>query len=374
MSRAFRIQCIIFDWLVGFQSDDLIAAYGDEMRSVFQEELHDAWKESTSAVLKVWSDAIIETIALALPRILAHVRPILAATGLASVLTLGSALGFCTLKTTPAVHACPLEQTTSTASETKTGGNLIQLSNGHHMFLECSGDANATPTVILANGRGLGTASSWSMVQKKVDASIRVCSYDAMGAGQSDPVKENPQFRPIDQVVEDMHGLFQAAGLRPPYVLVGTSDGAILTRRYQRQYTREVVGLVFVDSSHEEMQWRDAAIAPQFEPNWNNPSFLRENGFLPNHQKLTWRADIPLIVLERSEKAPLSAFRGLTQQQVDAINAQWHDYQVDLAGRSTYGQLRIVSNSGHRMYLDRPDAIADAIKEVVRQVRSAGRR
>ena len=127
-------------------------------------------------------------------------------------------------------------------------------------------------------------------------------------------------------------------------MLVETSDGALLTRRYQRQYMREVVGLVFVDSSHEEMQWREAAIAPQFEPNWNNPSFLRENGFLPNHQKLTWRADIPLIVLERSEKASLSAFQGLTQQQVDAINAQWHDYQIAFEVRAAQGSFQLRSS------------------------------
>jgi len=191
-----------------------------------------------------------------------------------------------------------------------------------------------------------------------------------MGAGKSDHVQGNPQFRPIDQVVADMHGLFQAAGLKLPYVLVGASDGALLARRYQRQYSSEIAGLVFVDSSHEEMQWGEAVIAPQFDPNWNNSAFLQNNGFLPDHQKLTWHADIPLIVLERSEKAPLSAFQGLTQKQVDAINALWHDYQVDLAGRSKFGQLRIVANSGHRMHMDRPDAIADAIRDVVTQVRS----
>jgi pimeloyl-ACP methyl ester carboxylesterase len=238
------------------------------------------------------------------------------------------------------------------------------------MLLECSGNANAKPTLILANGRGLGTADSWARVQHKVDPSIRVCSYDAMGAGQSDHVQGNPQFRPIAQVVEDMRGLFQAAALKEPYVLVGASDGALLTRRYQQEYVDEVAALVFVDSSHEEMQWREPAIAPQFDPNWNDQEFLRNNGFLPNQQKLTWHADIPLIVLERSEKAPLSAFQGLTQQQVDAINALWHGYQVDLARRSKFGQLRIVANSGHRMHMDRPDAIAEAIQDTVRQVRS----
>jgi pimeloyl-ACP methyl ester carboxylesterase len=241
------------------------------------------------------------------------------------------------------------------------------------MFLECSGDSNAVPTVILATGRGLGTAEAWALVQQKVPPSIRTCSYDAIGAGRSDRVQENPQFRPIEQVVSEMHGLFQAARLEQPYVLVGASAGGILVRRYQQEHPQEVAGLVFVDSSHEEMEWRDAAISPQIDPNWNNPAFLRDNGFLPDHQKLTWHADIPLIDLERSEKVPHSAFPNLTQQQVDAINNEWHNFQIDLASRSKYGEYRLVAGSGHLMHRQKPEAIADAIRDVVKQVRSESR-
>jgi pimeloyl-ACP methyl ester carboxylesterase len=132
-------------------------------------------------------------------------------------------------------------------------------------------------------------------------------------------------------------------------------------------YPREVTGLVFADSSHEEMEWRDAAVAPQLDANWNNPVFLQNNGFLPDHKKLTWRANIPLIVLERSEKAPASAFPGLTQEQVDEINLLWHDFQVDLSKRSKLGQLRVIPNSGHFVHMDQPEAIADAIRDVVQR-------
>jgi len=142
-----------------------------------------------------------------------------------------------------------------------------------------------------------------------------------------------------------------------------------LVRRYQQKYSHEVAGLVFVDSSHEEMEWRDAAISTQIDPNWNNPVFLRDNGFLPDHQKLTWHADIPLIDLERSEKAPLSSFPGLTQQQVDAINSEWHNFQVDLAGRSKYGEYRLVAGSGHLMHRQKPDAIAQAVEDVIGEVK-----
>jgi pimeloyl-ACP methyl ester carboxylesterase len=340
------------------------------MRRVFRDELSDAWQKGPSATLRIWSDILAETIALTAPRYTARLRILFAAAVLASGLTIGTALGFCSLESSPVVHACAQGQSRSQGSvQSDTSGSLVQLSSGHRMFLECSGDSNA-PTVILANGRGLGTADAWALVQQKVPAWIRTCSYDAIGAGRSDHVQEPPQFRPIEQVVSEMHDLFGAGKLKQPYVLVGASAGGILVRRYQQKYPDEVGGLVFVDSSHEEMEWRDAAISKQIDPNWNNPVFLRDNGFLPDHQRLTWHADIPLIDLERSEKVPLSAFPGLTQEQVDAINSEWHEFQVDLAKRSKYGEYRLVASSGHMIPRQKPEAIADAIRDVVKQVRS----
>jgi pimeloyl-ACP methyl ester carboxylesterase len=282
-------------------------------------------------------------------------------------------MGVQCIEISPVVHARSQQESLPPANPSSTtSGSLVQLADGHKMFLQCSGDRNSGPTVILATGRGLGTAESWSLVQQKLAASIRSCSYDAMGAGRSDHIP-NPQSRPIDQVVSDMHELFEAAHLQKPYVLVGASAGGILIRRYQQQYPSEVTGLVFVDSAHEEMEWRDAAISKQLDPDWNNPVSLRQNGFLPDHQRLTWHADIPLIVLERTELPPCSAFPGFSQQQCDAMNSEWHNFQVDLSQRSKYGQLRSVPGAGHLMHRQRPDAIADAISDVVKESRTASR-
>ena len=368
MSRLDRTHCCFFDCLLRFQSDDLLARYGDEIRSVFRDQLSDAWHGGPTAILRVWSDILAETIALTIPRYAARLRLLFAASVLAGGLTVGTALGFCTIGTSPIVHACSqVEPDPRGSSQTGTSGGLVQLPNGHRMFLECSGDPNAGPTVILANGRGLGTADAWALVQQKMPPAIRTCSYDAIGAGRSDKFQESHS---IDQVVSEMHDLFQAARLKQPYVLAGASAGGVLVRRYQQKYSHQVGGLVFVDSAHEEMEWRDAAISKQFDPDWNNPVSLEENGFLPHNQRLAWHANIPLIVLERTERAPCSAFPGLNKQQCDAINDEWHNFQVDLARRSKYGQLRLVVGSGHFMHQQRPDAIADAVQDVVQQIRS----
>jgi len=376
MNHLKQLHCFLFDRLLMLQSDDLIAHYGDEMRLAFRDELDRARQQGTSEILRVWCEVLREAVVLSAPRCLERAQLVLTAAIVASALTIGTALGFCTVGGSSIVRACSREQSVSQApSPHENQGGLVQLPKGQHMFLECSGDQDAIPTVILATGRGLGTAGAWAKVQERVNPAIRVCSYDAFGAGRSDhlPNDAHPERRPIDKVIADDHALFEAAHLKQPYILVGASDGGILLRRYQQAYPHEIAGFVFVDSAHEEQEWRMAAISNQLDPNWNNPLFLQENGFLPDHQKLAWHADIPLIVLERTEKAPASAFPMLNQQQLDALNVEWHDHQVDLAKRSRYGQLRAIPDSGHFMHQQRPDAVADAIQEVVHQVRAKAR-
>ena len=76
------------------------------------------------------------------------------------------------------------------------------------MFLECTGQRGAGPTVILATGPWDWWRPGWALVQSSVSEFARVCSYDPLGAGESDRV---PGSHPVSEVVENMHDLFRAA-------------------------------------------------------------------------------------------------------------------------------------------------------------------
>ena len=246
-------------------------------------------------------------------------------------------------------------------------GKLVPISHGHRMFLECTGESHAAPTVILATGRGTGSYQGWALVQSRVSEFARVCSYDPLGAGESDHV---PGSHPVSEVVENMHDLFHSAQIPTPFILVGNSLGGVLVRQYEEQYPSEVAGFVFVDSAHEEMEWRDAAISSSFDPAWSNPQYLQENGLFPPKRHLAWHDDVPMIILERTELPPCSAFPGLTQAQCDQINRAWHDFQVDLSRRSRYGQLRPITGSGHLMQQQKPEAVSQAVSDVINEVNS----
>jgi pimeloyl-ACP methyl ester carboxylesterase len=58
----------------------------------------------------------------------------------------------------------------------------------------------------------------------------------------------------MKQLVYELHTALMKAGIKGPYVLVGQSIGGLLVRTLASQYTKEVSGVVLVDSTHEDTQ------------------------------------------------------------------------------------------------------------------------
>src|SRR5262245_46531354 len=71
--------------------------------------------------------------------------------------------------------------------------------------------------------------------------------------GRSDPV---PQPRTTRDKVADLHTLLRAADISGPYVLVAHSAGGLVVRLYASMYPDEVVGMVLLDSTHEDVWLR----------------------------------------------------------------------------------------------------------------------
>ena len=96
-------------------------------------------------------------------------------------------------------------------------------------------------------------SAAWLEVQDALAAHTAVCVYDRPGLGWSDPVAAWPSAAGM---ARDLHGLLEAAGVAPPFVLAGHSMGGLVARMFTHQYPYEVAGLALVDSSHPEQSRR----------------------------------------------------------------------------------------------------------------------
>jgi pimeloyl-ACP methyl ester carboxylesterase len=237
---------------------------------------------------------------------------------------------------------------------------------GLKIHIQCEGDRKTgAPLVLLEAGAG-NSARTWRDVFAPIAQFARVCAYDRPGLGTSE---QTPQPRlPLD-ITATLHALLDAAGERAPYVMVGHSWGGEIVRLYAMQYPAEVVGLVLIDSSHEEQVKRFAAIAPA-APTGNGSRFGVAPPAPPPEQanletmgaelsKQPWHADIPLVVLTRTPAA---------DPQADPRGEVWQELQRELATRSPQGEQIVAPKSGHYIQNDEPSLVIDAVRRVVRKL------
>lgn len=126
-------------------------------------------------------------------------------------------------------------------------GRLVDI-GGYRMHLLCTGAAVPHRATVVLSAGGGDFAVDWSLVQRALSDSVRVCSYDRPGYGWSDP---GPEPRTFGQEAFDLHAALERAGEHSPYVVVGHSLGAFVVRTFAARYRNEVAGMVLVGPTNE---------------------------------------------------------------------------------------------------------------------------
>lgn len=234
--------------------------------------------------------------------------------------------------------------------------NMVAVDGGRRLNLYCAGEGS--PTVVLEAGQGWPIAA-WGYVQPVVAKRLRTCSYDRAGIGFSDG--SNRPSTSAD-VVDDLHHLLGAAGIKPPYVMVGHSLGGLFVRLYADTYPQDVVGLVLVDPAVENQtetfrkidlqhrsvaQWRVDTIEPDIA-NARNCVAAAEGDLVPGsdafkrcvtesfpHPQLSNAVDTAMQNNEATLKGRQADFSE-TENQFDASADQVR------ASRHSYGDLPLI--------------------------------
>jgi len=280
-------------------------------------------------------------------------------------------------------------------------GKLFDV-GGYSMHIHCIGQG--IPAVILDSGLG-DSYLSYHKVQPQIAQFARVCSYDRAGIGYSD---SSSKSRTSKIMAEELQALLRAAGIAPPYILVGHSLGGYTVRLYASLYPSQVVGMALIDASHPDQENRFSPELKNMEGTW-----LREAEFLAYTMPLgiprlmglcdddpaqraaecNWHTaregvaelkafpesaaqtaatsslgDMPLAVLSHDPDKPSAE---LPPDLSKPTNDAWEKMQEELSHLSTRGTQTIAKNSAHYIQIDRFDVVIEAIRRVVEQARAA---
>jgi pimeloyl-ACP methyl ester carboxylesterase len=246
--------------------------------------------------------------------------------------------------------------------------------------------------------------------------------YDRPGLDWSDAVARWPS---AEALARELHDLLQAAGVAPPYVVVGHSIGGLIARMFTHLYPGEVRGMALIDSSHPQQHrrlphiwWFDgpfgilALVAVDFawplglrrlrnrltsKPGFGEAAAASASApvggddlLLPSRnrraedkEQLALRSvgravdaipgdlgDLPLAVVTSSDLDPNLTEGGEAQRKRRTFYPYWLPLQEELAALSRNSEHIVAPHAGHHVQWDDPDLVAKAITDVVQRARS----
>jgi pimeloyl-ACP methyl ester carboxylesterase len=294
-------------------------------------------------------------------------------------------------------------------------GHHIEAEN-HRLWLHQSGEGQPAVTFV-AGGGAMGL--DYLLAQQQVAELTSCIIYDRAGTGWSDDV-DLP--RTAEEVTRELHQLLHLVATGPPHILVGHSLGGAYVYRYAQRFPTEVAGLLLVEPAHpdwdsympehlklaanqtadmaipdfsEELvalargqfeggmfdafpaQIRELLIARHLSPDrllvgikeglnvLSVMEELRTGGPLP---------DVPLIVLSGTAIGPEQTVFQTEDNLREQIAGSQRLFD-DIAASVSDGQHRSLPDASHvSLPMTRPDAIADAVKDLLHVVRAAGSR
>jgi pimeloyl-ACP methyl ester carboxylesterase len=179
------------------------------------------------------------------------------------------------------------------------------------------------------------------------------------------------------QIIKELRTLLANAGITGPYVLVAHSFGGMYAILYANKYSTDIVGMVLVDSSHEDQTARyEAIMTPEQvgqsrERRAKNAEGVDTDAIREEVKASRWRTSIPLYVLVHGRVTPDMIPPGWSSEQMAKRQQVWRELQADLARRSSNSRMVIAEKSGHYIQDDQPELVIDAIKQVVVSARKS---
>ncbi len=290
---------------------------------------------------------------------------------------------------------------TGQASTSPDVSGPVDLGGGRTVYLQCRGSGDRT--VVLLSGLG-NAGDIWEVADAHppavfagVAAFARVCTYDRPGSyvttrpqGDGRVLVDSaadvtgargslvaPMPRTGSEVVGELHQLLGAAGVAPPYVLVGHSLGGLFTVLYARTYPAEVSGIVLVDPTTPTLQdalpaavWAGIGRAigdpgPSIVPGYVNESYRLDETVAQLASRPALPAAVPVTDLIKTLPEPLPdpLPAGASTADLDEIQRVSPAAQAAWVSSMPGGGVLIpVPQTTHYLQNQRPDVVVAAVR------------
>ena len=234
---------------------------------------------------------------------------------------------------------------------------------GRHFKAQCAGSG---PSVIMVADYGRPMDDAWGKIPQTLATSSRICVYDRLGVGRSDPPPDRQTFATL---ADDLDGVISALGLTRPVVVMGHAMGAPIVLSWvsrHRADARAVVVLNPIPPGYFGPAGALVKLLPPKDPGdpelgnvwndidtFNNPATNKES--LDPNSWATY-AQLP------TTSTPL---HDLIEAQVQSWPAAVDSRKVDAAWRQYQRRLLAMSSPSEMLTVPTPDDWPAMIKSTL---------
>jgi len=246
--------------------------------------------------------------------------------------------------------------------------------DGYRLSYVCAG--KGSPAIFLETPSGLTAEQSFSPIFDDIAATNRVCRFDRLGLGNSDPVPAG-----LNQTVSDYaHELRELIKLQSPddeVVLVGYSFGGLVARYYAAYYPEHVKGLLLIDAAHEN--WIREMKEQMSAADWQKMQDILD-WFLENRGHNYWDSQfeidgappldqqLPIRIISRGKDFQRIRAAEISEEGFRIYNDLHNKYQKAQESLSEETSRVIAENSEHFIPESEPDLVLSELRLLLSQI------
>lgn len=224
---------------------------------------------------------------------------------------------------------------------------------------------SGTPAIVLQAGLQDGK-EAWAGLLPQLAKQSQLVAFDRPGHGGNPATDAS---RDPCTIANEQRQMLQAAGIQPPYILVGHSLGGLYQYVYAKLYPNEVAGIVLLDPTHPT-HWE--TLQREFPVGSTMIKTMRLTVFTSTDKKefdaqtqclnsldMSQPLNIPskLLVSGRFRSSERSAYENMLKP----LRQDW----LRLLGSK---QLQTVWDSGHYIQKDSPEEVVSAVQTLLLEI------
>nr|WP_256438987.1 alpha/beta hydrolase [Virgibacillus sp. MSJ-26] len=288
--------------------------------------------------------------------------------------------------------------------------------NNNKIEVQYKGDSG--PLIVILTGMGC-PFDEWYNIIENLRHNNRILTFHRRGLGQSEI---GGRIRGTESTVRDLAELLNHFEIEEPIYIVGHSYGGLCAQHFAKTYPDSIAGVVLVDSTSVELKVLDELDLPVINEETDEvwiekclnyatkdeeqlreiikPSLNDKHHHFPDkiQQRILdfqvsptlykamaseikeWKndaevikslkdfPDVPLVVIGRDKEFTIKSemSTGVPLWELRKFEEKWAELITNQVKLSTKGELLIASNSGHSVFLDRPDLLIECIHRISR--------